>query len=68
MKRIRLAGLLLVAGVAALLSGCVVAPIGYRPYGVYPSASVYVEPAPVVVTPAPGYYGYGRGHGPRYWR
>jgi len=69
MKHIRLARLLLAAGVAALLSGCVVAPIGHRPYAAYPAAPVYVEPAPVVVVPAPGYYGYGhRAYGPRYWR
>ena len=70
----RLSGLLALAGLATLLLGCVVAPIGHRPYGVYPAASVYVEPAPVVVVPAPGYGGYygyrgyrgHRGHG--YWR
>jgi hypothetical protein len=69
MNYMRFSSLLLTAGAAALLSGCVVAPIGYRPYAAYPAASVYVEPAPVVVVPAPGYYGYGhRGYGPRYWR
>jgi hypothetical protein len=63
----RLSGLLAVAGLATLLSGCVVAPIGARPYGVYGPRPVYVEPAPVVVVPAPGYYGYGRrGYGPGY--
>jgi hypothetical protein len=62
----RLSGLLAVAGLATLLSGCVVAPIGARPYGVYGPPAVYVEPAPVVV--APGYYGYGRrGYGPGYY-
>ena len=74
MKTKRLSGLLALAGLATLLSGCVVAPIGHRPYGAYPAASVYVEPAPVVVVPGPGYggyYGYRgyrgyRGHG--YWR
>lgn len=64
MNYIRLSGLLATAGVAVLLSGCVVAPVGYRPYAVYPDASVYVETAPVVVVPAP-YYGY-RGY--RHWR
>ena len=58
-------------GFAALLSGCVVAPIGARAYGAYPGPAVYAEPAPVVVVTAPtyfGYYGY-RGHwGHRYGR
>ncbi len=57
-RYLRLSGLLAAAGAAALLSGCIVAPIGPRPYGVYPARPVYVEPAPVVVVPAPGYYGY----------
>ena len=81
MKRLRLAGLL---GVAALtlLSGCVVAPIGPQRVFAYPTQPVYVEPAPVVVVPAPSYYvnpGWGyrgywgdRGHrgyrGYRNWR
>ena len=61
-------------GFAALLSGCVVAPIGARAYGAYPGPVVYAEPAPVVVVPAPAYYGYYgyygyRGHwGHRYGR
>ena len=55
----RLAGLLALGGVATLLSGCVVAPLGYETYGAYPSAQVYVAPPPVVVSP--GFYGY-RGH------
>ena len=50
-----------------LLSGCVVAPVGYRPYATYPDASVYVETAPVVVVPAP-YYGYRGYRGYRHWR
>ena len=74
----RLAGLLAFGGVATLLSGCVVAPLGYETYGGYPSAQVYVAPPPVVVSPGfygyrghPGYRGNGghrgyRGHG--YWR
>lgn len=53
------------AGLAVLLSGCVVAPIAPRPVAVYPARPVYVEPAPVVVVPAPGYY---RGWGYRHWR
>ena len=55
------------AGLAALLSGCVVAPIDPGPVAVYPSRPVYVQPAPIVVAPAPGYYyrPYRR-HG--YWR
>jgi hypothetical protein len=51
------------AGLAVLLTGCVVAPIAPRPVAVYPARPVYVEPAPVVVVPAPGYY---RGY--RHWR
>ncbi len=51
----RLSALVAVGGMAALLSGCIVAPIGPRPYGVYPARPVYVEPVP-----APGYYGYPR--------
>ncbi|MCY7371075.1 MAG: hypothetical protein LH479_09465 [Polaromonas sp.] len=47
-------------GATALLSGCVVAPLG-PPVAVYRSAPVYVEQGPVVVVPgAPGgYYGPG---------
>jgi hypothetical protein len=63
MKKIRMASALAFAGLAAVLSGCVVAPIG-RPVAYYPAQPVYVEPAPIVVVPAP-YYGY-RGH--RHWR
>ena len=68
----RLSSLLAVGGLATFLSGCVVAPIGAGPYGVYGPRPVYVEPAPVIVVPAPGYYGgyYGggyRGHR-RDWR
>lgn len=59
MNILRTAGLLGAAGAAMLLSGCVVAPIGPDGYGAYPSASVYVQPGPVVVNP--GYYGYRRG-------
>ncbi len=60
MKTLRILGAAAAAGLAALLSGCVVAPIG-RPVAVYPARPVYIEPAPVVVVPAPRYY-Y-RGHG-----
>lgn len=59
----RLSALAGAAGLAVLLSGCVVAPIAPRPVAVYPARPVYVEPAPVVVVPAPGYY---RGY--RHWR
>ena len=74
----RSVGLLAFGGLAALLSGCVVAPLGYETYGAYPSAPVVVAPPPVVVTP--GFYGYRgnqgyRGHygyrgyrGDGYWR
>ncbi|MEO7886401.1 MAG: hypothetical protein ABI893_11985 [Polaromonas sp.] len=59
----RLSAVVAVAGLAALVSGCIVAPIAPRPVAVYPARPVYVEPAPVVVVPAPGYY---RGY--RHWR
>jgi len=61
----RLSALAAAAGLAFLLSGCIVAPIGPGPVAVYPGRPVYVEPAPVVVVPAPGYY---RGWGYRRWR
>ena len=61
---LRLAALAGSAGLAVLLSGCVVAPLG--PPGFYRGPQVYVEPAPVVVVPARpyGYYGHGgyQGH------
>lgn len=59
----RVSAVVAVAGLAALVSGCIVAPIAPRPVAVYPARPVYVEPAPVVVVPAPGYY---RGY--RHWR
>jgi hypothetical protein len=68
----RLAGVLASGGLAASLSGCVVAPVGYDTYGGYPSGQVYVAPPPIVV--APGFYGYRGGYGHRgyrghgYWR
>ncbi|MCY1166555.1 MULTISPECIES: hypothetical protein [Polaromonas] len=65
MKSLRLSGLLALAGLSALLSGCVVAPIEPGPYAAYPARPVYVNPGPVVVVPAP-YYGY-RGWGYRRW-
>jgi len=75
----RIAALMAFGGLATLLSGCVVAPLGYETYGAYPSAQVYVAPPPPVVV-SPGFYGYRgdqgyrgqrgyrgyRGHG--YWR
>ena len=68
----RVAALLAFGGLATLLSGCVVAPLGYDNYGGYPQGQVYVAPPPVVVSP--GFYGY-RGHpgyrgyrGNGYWR
>ena len=73
MKTFRPITVLATVGLAALLAGCVVAPVG-RPVTYYPVRPVYVEPAPVVVVPAPGYYGY-RGYygypgyyGRRHWR
>ena len=71
----RVAALLAFGGSATLLSGCVVAPLGYDNYGGYPQAQVYVPPPPVVVSP--GFYGYRNHHGYRghrgyrgngYWR
>lgn len=72
-KSARLLGLLAATSLAAVLSGCVVAPIGPRPVMVYRAPpAVYVEPAPVIVVPVtPRYYGYPgypgyRGY--RHWR
>jgi hypothetical protein len=65
MNNKRLPALVAATGLAALLSGCVVAPVAPRPVAVYPAPPAYVEPAPVVVVPAPGYY---RGWGYRHWR
>ena len=64
MRYQRLSVLLAAASLGAVLSGCVVAPLGPRYAGGYGGPAVYVEPAPVVV--APGYYRGYRGH--RYWR
>jgi hypothetical protein len=60
-RSVRLGTMAATAGAAWLLSGCVVAPVGPRPYAVYPARPVYVEPvAPaVVVVPPPVYYGRG---------
>ena len=52
---------------SAILSGCVVAPIGPRPVVIRP-APIYVEPAAVVVVPAPPPRAYYWHHGRRYWR
>jgi hypothetical protein len=58
MHRLRLIGIVFATSAAALLSGCVVAPMA--PYG------AYYQPAPVVVSPSVGFYGsYG---GYRRWR
>ena len=75
----RFYGSLALAGMAVLLSGCVVAPLGppavaYR--GPYVSPAVYAQPAPVVVVPQYRYYGYPgypgyrsyRGHHHHHWR
>ena len=71
----RIAALLAFGGLATLLSGCVVAPLGYETYGAYPQGQVYVAPPPVVVTPGfygyrgyPGYRGHGGYRGNGYWR
>ncbi|NMM09931.1 MAG: hypothetical protein HHJ16_06630 [Polaromonas sp.] len=68
MNVLRFSAWLAAAGFATLLSGCVVAPIGLRPVAVYPARAVYVEPAPIIVVPGPGYYGYQEHHGHRDWR
>ena len=52
---------------SAILSGCVVAPIGPRPVVIRP-APVYLEPAAVVVVPAPPPRVYYWHQGRRYWR
>ena len=68
----RLLGIVTVASFATLLSGCVVAPIGPRQVVVYRTPPVYVEPATIVVVPAPpryyGYPGYPGYRGYRHWR
>lgn len=56
-------GVLATAAAAALLSGCVVAPVGYRA-GYYNETEVAVAPPPpqyevVGVAPAPGYFWIG---------
>lgn len=48
---------LVLVGLATFLSGCVVAPIGARGYATYPEASVYIEPAPLVIAPSFWYWG-----------
>ena len=72
----RIAALLAFGGLATLLSGCVVAPLGYDNYGAYPQGQVYVAPPPPVVV-SPGFYGYRNNYGYRghrgyrgngYWR
>ena len=71
MHYMRIPVLLATAGLAALLSGCVVAPIEPYPVAAYPSYPVYVDPAPVIVVPAPrhhGFYGHRGYRGHRYWR
>ena len=52
---------------SAILSGCVVAPIGPRPVVIRP-ASVYIEPAAVVVVPVSPPRVYYWHQGRRYWR
>jgi hypothetical protein len=82
MKLVRLLVCTGALGAVALLSGCVVAPIGPRAYAygpgygqpvvVAPAGAVYAAPAPVVVVPQVqlgiGYYGRGYyGGGYRRW-
>ncbi len=68
-RGLRLTALVVSAGAAAMLTGCVVAPIG-PPVAVVRPAPVYVEPAPAVVVRPYGYYGYPRPYGYGYygWR
>ncbi len=63
-RTLRLSLLGAAVGAAALLTGCVIAPLG-PPIGVYRSGPVYVDPAPVVIVPGtprgyyvPGHRGY----------
>lgn len=72
-RALRLSLLASAVGASVLLTGCVVAPLG-PPVGVYRSAPVYVDPAPVVIVPGtprgyyvPGHRGYPYGgyYGPR---
>ncbi|MCJ0763244.1 hypothetical protein [Variovorax terrae] len=51
MSRLRIAGIILAAASATLLSGCVVAPVAPYP-GTY-----YYPAAPIVVSPSIGFYG-----------
>lgn len=68
----RLSGLLAMASLSTFLSGYVLAAIESRPVVVYRTPPVYVEPAPVVVIPAPPRYyrypGYPGYRGYRHWR
>ena len=73
MKSLRWSAGLAALGIAALLGGCVVAPIAADPGYPYAAGPVYAAPPPVVVVPSFrfGYYG-GYHHGYRggygHWR
>jgi len=60
MSVIKIASLLLVAGLGAVAGGCIAVPVG-PPVAAAP-APVVVAPPPVVVVPRPAYPVYG------YWR
>ncbi len=63
----RVSGFAVFLAGSALLSGCVVAPIGPRPVVIRP-VPVYIDPPPVVVVPAPAPRAYYWHRGKRYWR
>lgn len=63
MKSLRWSAGLAALGIAALLSGCVVAPVATEPYPYSAYGPVYVAPPPVVVVPSVRFgFGHHRGH------
>ena len=64
---LRLPTLAFAIAASAILSGCVVAPIGPRPVVIRP-VPIYVEPAAVVVLQPPPPRAYYWHRSPRYWR
>ncbi|OFW56972.1 MAG: hypothetical protein A2133_07730 [Actinobacteria bacterium RBG_16_64_13] len=64
---LRVLGLALTLGlVVTLASGCIVVPVGGYADGppVYRAPRAVIVAPPIIVAPAPGVYGHGRG----YWR